>query len=233
MEGQVTVLTSTCGGSPLVFTDDLDVASDGTIYFSDASVRFSQKHWKLDIVESRPNGRLCAYDPRAKETREVLRDLYFANGVALDPSGEFVLVNETSRYRVRKLFIAGPRKGEHEIVIENLPGFPDNLSSGAGGLFWIAIASPRNRIVDALAGAPFLRKVILRLPEAIQPKPEHTARAIAIDASGRVRFDFFDPTGTPIFMITSVEERGGWLYFGSLQDEAVARMRSPDQGGGV
>jgi sugar lactone lactonase YvrE len=225
--GEVRVLTSTCAGTPLVFTDDVDVAADGTVYFSDASVKFGQTEWKMDIVESRPNGRLCAWDPRTHQTREVLEGLHFANGVAIDPEQQFVLINETTRYRVMKHWIAGEKSGRSEVLIGNLPGFPDNVSTGTGGVFWIAIGSPRNAILDGLAGAPFLRKVIMRLPEVLQPQPEKTARTIGVDETGRVVADLFDPDGEKIYMVTAVVERQGRLYFGSLYDSAFARMPAP------
>ena len=225
--GKVAVLTTTCADTKLGFTDDLDVAADGTVYFTDASVKYGVKHWKLDIMESRPNGRLCTWDPKTYQTKQVLGEMYFANGVAIDPEQQFVLVNETSRYRVRKVWIAGDKAGQNEMLIENLPGFPDNISTGTKGVFWIAIGSPRNAPLDAMAGAPFLRKVTMRLPEALQPQPEKTARAIGVDEDGKVVADLFDPNGEKVFLVTAVVERKGQLYFGSLQDVAFARKPVP------
>jgi sugar lactone lactonase YvrE len=225
--GKVAVLTSTCAGTKLVFTDDLDVTAAGTVYFSDASSKYGQEHWKDDLIESAANGRLCTWDPKTFEVRELVKDMYFANGVAIDPEQQFVLVNETSRYRVRKIWIAREKVGQQEMLIENLPGFPDNISTGTNGVFWIAIGSPRNPVVDRLAGIPFFRKVIMRLPEAIQPQPEKTARTIGVDASGKVVADLFDPNGEKIFMVTAVVERAGQLYFGSLRDTAFARLAVP------
>jgi sugar lactone lactonase YvrE len=225
--GRVAVLTTTCAGAKLVFTDDVDVAADGTVYFTDASVKYGVKGWKLDIVESRPNGKLCTWDPKTYQTSLVLGDMYFANGVAIDPEQQFVLVNETSRYRVRKVWIAGEKAGQNEMLIENLPGFPDNISTGSNGVFWIAIGSPRNAPLDSMAGSPFLRKVTMRLPEALQPQPEKTARTIGIDENGKIIADLFDPQGEKVFMVTAVVERKGQLYFGSLRDSAFARMPVP------
>src|SRR5690606_33934077 len=39
-EGQVTTLVDSVDGVPLGFTDDVAVAADGTIYFTDASAKF-------------------------------------------------------------------------------------------------------------------------------------------------------------------------------------------------
>ena len=68
---------------PFRFTDNLDLARDGTVYFSDASSRYGQADYMLDLLEARPHGRLLRYDPASRRTTVLLRDLYFANGVAL------------------------------------------------------------------------------------------------------------------------------------------------------
>lgn len=211
-------------GSPLVFADDLDVASDGTVWFSDASTRFGQGDWRLDLLESRPNGRLLRWRPTGPGCEVMLDQLYFANGVALAADERFVLVNETSRYRVRRLWIAGPRRGEHEVLIDNLPGFPDGISRGAGGVFWIALASPRNPVVDALSGSPLGRRAIVRLPQALQPAPARHPFVVAIDAEGAVIGTLQDPEGRGFGMVTSVQQHGPDLYLGSLAESAAARF---------
>lgn len=57
-QGRIEVLTTEADGLPFAFTDDLDIASDGIIYFSDASSRFQQPDYLLDLLEARPHGRL-------------------------------------------------------------------------------------------------------------------------------------------------------------------------------
>ena len=226
-EGQIETLATECGGTELVFTDDLETLQDGTVYFSDASVRYRREDWKRDLLESRPHGRLCRWREGMAEAEQVLDGLHFANGIAIDPDERFVLVNETSRYRVIRLWLGGEREGQHEVLIDNLPGFPDGVSTGTRGVFWIAIASPRNPLIDRLAPQPFFRRVIQRLPSFLHPAPEKTSRAIGIDARGRVVHDLWDPTGEKIAMVTSVQERNGNLYFGSLTDGAFAVLPAP------
>lgn len=77
------------------FADDAIEASDGSVYFSDASTKFGLVDWFLDALEARPHGRLLKYDPLAKKTSVVLSDLAFANGVALSPNEDFLIVCET------------------------------------------------------------------------------------------------------------------------------------------
>lgn len=226
-EGEITVLSTEADGLPFGFADDVDVGPDGVIYFSDASSKYDQHHYKWDLVESRPNGRLLAYDPATGTTNTLLGDLYFANGVAVSPDGTFLLVNETSRYRVRRYWLAGPRQGDSEIIINNLPGFPDGISSNGAGVYWLAVPSPRNALLDNLGPTPFIRKMILRLPEAMQPAPERYAFILGIDGDGRVVHNLQNPTGEPFSIITSVEHVGDMLYLGSLSEPALARITAP------
>ena len=77
------------------FSDAAIEASDGTVYFSDASTRFDFDRWFYDFLESHATGRLLRYDPRNGETSVVLDRLSFANGVALPRDETFVVVCET------------------------------------------------------------------------------------------------------------------------------------------
>lgn len=225
--GPLQTLTETCGGSALTFADDLEVAPDGTIWFSEASTRWRLPAWKMDFLESRASGRLCAWLPTSGETLEVLADLHFANGVAVDPGGRFVLVVESSRYRVRRLWLTGAKAGQHDIFVDDLPGVPDGISAGSDGTFWVAIASPRNPILDGLAGWPALRRLLGRMPPALQPAPIRSARVMGLDATGAVLADRVDPEGRGIWAVTNVREADGWLYLGSLMDTAWARVPRP------
>ena len=226
--GAVRTLATEVGGDSLVFTDDLEVTRAGVVYFSDASQRFDQRVWKQDLLENRDTGRLLSYDLRSGEAAVVLAGLHFANGVALSPAEDFVLVNETSRYRVRRRWLSGPRAGQDEVFLDNLPGFPDGISAGAEGRFWIALASPRNPLVDGAAGLPWLRKVMVRLPAALQPAPERHAHALAVNAQGEVVCSLQDRDGR-FSTVTSVQEHDGWLYLGSLTEPALARLPLPDR----
>ncbi|MEL6759403.1 MAG: SMP-30/gluconolactonase/LRE family protein [Myxococcota bacterium] len=225
--GELETLATACGERDLVFTDDLETSQDGTVYFTDASVKFGIEDWKDDILESEGNGRLCRWREGETRATELLDKLHFANGVAVSHDQRSVLVVETSRYQVLRVWIDSERQGEVEVLIDNLPGFPDGISAGTDGLYWVAIASPRNALLDGLAGSPWLRRIVFRLPEFLKPKPEHTARVLGIDDSGAVHHDLFDPTGAAIAVVTSVQERDGFLYLGSLSDRGFAVVQRP------
>lgn len=227
-DGNLTTLTTEAEGLPFKFTDDVDVASDGKIYFSDASSGFDIHDYRLDLMVHRPLGRLLVYDPTTKETTTLLSNLYFANGVAVSPNGEFVLVNETSEYRVTKYWLKGEKAGQSEMIMENLPGFPDGISSNGKGIYWIALPAKRKEIIDNLAGKPFIRKVVLRLPESIQPSPDRHGFVLGIDGDGQVIHNLQDPSPESFSPITSVEEKNGILYLGSLTYPGFARISAPE-----
>lgn len=228
LDGRVKALTTTCGDRKLVFTDDLEVDAQGRVWFTDATQRFDQHAWRLDLLENVPSGRLCVYEKdRPGKAKEVLDGLAFANGVAVDPEGRFVLVAETARYRIRRYWTSGERVGESDVLIDGLPGFPDGISHGTDGLFWIALPSPRNPDLDRIASSPELRRMVARLPEWMGPRPERYTRVLGIDAEGHVVHDLVDPTGARFTTVTSVEERGDRLLLGSLVEHRWASVPRP------
>lgn len=230
-DGTITELATIADGVPIRYANDVDVAADGKIYFSDASTKFGAKEWGgtyeaslLDINEHGGHGRLIVYDPATGEAKTMLDGLNFANGVAVSHDQTYVLVNETGHYRVIRYWIAGPKKGKAEPLIDKLPSFPDNISTGLDGRYWVAFISPRNPLVDNLSGKPFLRKVIQRMPAFLRPKAVAYGHIIAIDGDGKVLEDLQDPDGSyPIN--TSVTETEDYLYVGSLVTPVLGRLK--------
>lgn len=229
-DGTITELATIADGVPIRYANDVDVAADGKIYFSDASTKFGAKEWGstyeaslVDLMEHGGHGRLLVFDMASCKTKTLLEGLNFANGVAVSHDQTYVLVNETGRYRVIRYWLAGPKKGQAEPLIEELPSFPDNISTGFDGRFWVALVSPRNQLVDKLSGNPFMRKVIQRMPAFLRPKAVAYGHIIAIDGNGKVLYDLQDPDGAyPIN--TSVTETKDYLYIGSLVTPVLGRL---------
>jgi sugar lactone lactonase YvrE len=228
-DGKATVLATEAGGVPFRCPNDLDVARDGTIYFTDASSKFSLTQLKEDLLEHQPNGRLLAYDPRTRQTRVLLNDLYFANGVAVSPDQSFVLVNDTGTYSVRRYWLTGPKQGQADVFIDNLPGFPDGISSNGKDTFWLALVNGRDKGLDFLLPHPFLRKIVWRLPSFLQPNIKRFAFVLALDTNGKVIRSLQDPAAQSFTQIANVVEHKGKLYFGSIGEGAIGRTPLPGQ----
>jgi sugar lactone lactonase YvrE len=218
--GEVTTLADSAGGRPIAYADDIYVADDGTVYFTDATVheRFEDELWELGDT-----GRLLAYHPDSGETTVELEDLGFANGLALAPDGESLLVTETSRYRVTRYWFDGERAGEAEPFVENLVGFPDNVDRAPDGTYWLAIPSLRVDLLDMLHAYPGVVRQLGKLPEsatAISIDPY--GLVLHLDEDGEILDGLHAPDGE-VFGITSATPHDGALYLGSLFGSSVTR----------
>lgn len=222
--GNLETLSTEHNNRPYFFADDLEVGSDGKVYFSDASDRIGIHEYILDLLEHQPRGRLLVYDPQTNEVNMLLDALYFANGIAVASDASFVLVNETGLYKTTRYWLSGAKKGQHDVFIEELPAFPDGISSGEDDIFWIALISPRNPLIDNLSEKPFIRKMIARLPDFLQPAPETHTGTIGVNSNGDVIYNFQSPKAN-FAQISSVQQWNNDLYFGSLGEQGVGVLK--------
>lgn len=222
--GEVKLLANEADGAKFGCLNDLDVAADGTIYFTEASNKFSMSRHVSDLLEHQPNGRLLIWDPKTQKAHTLLSGIYFANGVAVSPDQSFVLVVETGMYRVRRVWLTGPQAGQSDIFIDNLPGFPDGISSNGKDKFWLALVTPRQALFDRLLPHPFLRKVVYRLPKSLQPAPQRYSFVLALDPQGRVVENLQNGAADCYSQIANVVEHNNTLYFGSIGEDTLGRF---------
>lgn len=207
-----------------ILVDAAGVAPNGTIYLTDAS-RFSFDHYVYDLYEHRPNGRLLPYDPRTATTRLIMDGLYFANGVAISPDASFLLVNEMTAYRVRKVWLSGERAGTSEVLVDNLPGFPDNISFNGRGIYWVGLARGRGTraALDRVLLFPWVRKVLFLA--GVKAPADGNAWVIGSDNCGAIARNLQDPEGRAYHNITAAVESNGVLYLGSTEEIAIGRFQ--------
>jgi sugar lactone lactonase YvrE len=232
--GEVEVLTDSYDGASIDYVDDVAIAANGMIYFSDASSKFgalktggSYDASLMDLMEHGGHGRVFRYDPANDETILVLDGLNFANGVAVSDDQQYLMICETGTYRVLLHWLSGPRSGATEVVIDNLPGFPDNINNGLNGRFWVGLVAPRNKLLDDMSGKPWLRKVVQRLPAAMRPKAAPSSHVIAINADGDVLMNLQDPS-SQIPALTGVYETKDTLWLTSLFGNQAGRLDKRD-----
>ena len=213
--------------SAVRIADDLDIAPDGKIFFSDFSTRFDGDQYFLDLIESRPNGRLISWDPKTGKSTVELRNYATPNGVCLSHDGQSVLVNSSSLYRIDRYFISGPRKGEFEPVVENLPGVPDNINRASDGNYWVAFAGMRTPTWDLAGAIPgFRRRMIKQIPADEWLVPNlNVSCVIKMTENGEVLESLWDGAQQDHSVITSMREHDGYLYLGGLTNNRLGRVK--------
>ncbi|MCC7288056.1 MAG: SMP-30/gluconolactonase/LRE family protein [Burkholderiaceae bacterium] len=215
--------------SRLRLADDLDITDDGRIFFSEATVRYEMHEWAIDGLEARGNGRIICFDTRSGKTNTVLRDLKFPNGVCIASDGQSFLFAETWGCSVKRHWFDGPKRGTTEIVMENLPGFPDNINNSSDGHYWMSLVGMRCPALDLAWKMPgFRRRMAKRVPRDEWLFPNiNTGCVLKFNERGEVLETLWDLGGENHPMITSMREHRGYLYLGGLQNNRIGQYRIP------
>ncbi|MCB4455289.1 SMP-30/gluconolactonase/LRE family protein [Leisingera sp. McT4-56] len=226
--GTLEVLADSIDGAPIVYANQLDVARDGTVYFSNSSDRFDPEALGgtkptsiLTIWEQSDSGYVARINPDGSAGK-IATGFVYTNGIALSPEEDFLLINETGRARVHRLWLKGDKAGQRELFLGNLPGYPDNLEAQGDGTYWLAFASPRVPS-EALMPYPFLRKVVWRLGPMVRPAPIHRGMLVQLDGQGNILRTLQDPDGR-LGVTTGGKAVDGQLYVMTLDSPWFARM---------
>jgi Strictosidine synthase/Adipocyte plasma membrane-associated protein-like, N-terminal len=215
-------LVESVGGRPLKFCSNVTETSDGTIYFTESTSEFHYQHFRAAIFEARGRGSLFRLD-RDGAVSTLVDGLYFANGVTPTADEAALVFAETQARRLSKYWLSGPRAGSVTPLAVNLPGMPDNVSTGPHGRIWTAIVAPANPAADWLAArAPVIRKLLWRLPERLQPRIRAEVWAVAFDGDSGAVVGGLRTTHPDFGMVTGVVETAGRLWMAGIGAPAVA-----------
>ncbi len=130
-EGEVTSLVDAYGGKRLNSPNDLTVASDGTIYFTDPPYGVDKKNQQLDflgVYRLSPDGRLTLL------TKAFDRP----NGICLSPGGSTLYVNDSQETLIRAYDVTAEGGIENGRVFarprdEDADGTTDGMKVDANG----------------------------------------------------------------------------------------------------
>jgi sugar lactone lactonase YvrE len=234
---------------PVRFADAVKIGPGGTIWLTDASRRFGAKDLGstfeasvYDALEHSCTGRIIAQDPVSLVARVVLAELCFPNGIEFSGDGGTMYISETGAFRILAIDLArlstvrsmqgeagvptlaqATQQGAVRVLLDNLPGYPDNLTRGSSGRLWVGLTKPRNALVDRAAEHPFWRSVIARLPRFLWPVPKSYGHVFAFEESGKVVDDLQDPSGT-YPETTAATEADGKLFIQSLHAHTIGWM---------
>jgi ribose transport system permease protein len=183
--------------------------------------------WPVDGLEARGNGRIICYDPATNTTRTVLRGLKFPNGICVSRNGQSILFAETWGCCIKRYWFDGPKKGRVETVIDNLPGFPDNINLSSDGNYWLAMVGMRSPALDLAWRMPgFRRRMAKRVPldEWLFPNI-NTGCVLKFNEAGDILETYWDQAGVNHPMITSMREHRGYLYLGGIMNNRIGRLK--------
>jgi ribose transport system permease protein len=213
--------------SRLRLADDLDITDDGRIFFSEATVRYEMHEWATDGLEARGNGRIICYDTRSGKTHTVISNLIFPNGVCIASDGQSFLFAETWGCTVKRHWFDGPKKGTTELVLDNLPGFPDNINNSSDGHYWMSLVGMRCPALDLAWKMPgFRRRMAKRVPRDEWLFPNiNTGNVLKFTENGEILETMWDLGGQNHPMITSMREHRGYLYLGGIMNNRVGRLK--------
>ena len=213
--------------SRLKLADDLDIAPDGRVFFSEATIRYEMHDWPVDCLESRGNGRIVCFDPNTGVTRTVLKNLVFPNGICMTHDGQSFLFAETWSCRISRYYFDGPKAGTVEPVIPDLPGYPDNINRASDGTYWLALIGIRSPSLDLALKMPGFRK---RMARRIAPDewifPNINSGCIVrFDEQGQILETLWDLGGENHPMITSMREHKGNLFIGGIFNNRIGKLK--------
>jgi ribose transport system permease protein len=213
--------------SRMRLADDMDFAPDGKIYFSEATIRYDVTDWATDALEGRGNGRIICHDPKTGTTRTVLGKRMFPNGICMTGDGCSLFFAETWAGRISRYWFQGPQKGRVLPIIEDMPGFPDNIRRSSDGHFWVAMLGMRTPALDIAMKMPgFRRRMAQRVAFEEWMYPNiNTGGVVKFNLDGKVLQTLWDEAGAAHPSITSIREHKGWLYLGGIFNNRLGRIR--------
>lgn len=217
-------LAAEVAGRPLTFCSNVVESSYGTIFFTESTSRFHYEYYKGSVIEGRPTGSLFRRDPDG--TVSVLAsDLHFANGVTLTTDESAVVFAETTACRVSKYWLTGEAAGSITPLVTDLPGYPDNISTGLDGQIWVAMVSERNPLNEWLAPRPpVVRRLLWRLPYRWLPNPEPTVWVVAFDPDDGHVVTHLRASHPDFGLATGVVETPGRLWLGRIGGAGVSYL---------
>ncbi|KXX72720.1 SMP-30/gluconolactonase/LRE family protein [Flammeovirga sp. SJP92] len=227
-KGEMTILASEDEhGNQFLIPNDVDIANDGMIYFSNTSskVPFSRLNARKIIFEVRPDGGLYSYNPKTKEVKTLIDGSYFGNGVAVSQNDDFVLLVELTKYRVLRYWLKGEKKGETEIFIDNLPGLPNGVATREDGSFWLGFTTRRDDVLDKVQPNTGMKKFIFSIPLWLQPQQEAFGMIMHLSEKGEILKTYYDTSGEFVSEASSVEEHNGFLYLGGDLTDHIGRYK--------
>ncbi|XP_035282425.1 adipocyte plasma membrane-associated protein [Anguilla anguilla] len=226
--GEKTLLLSSkegADGIPFGFLNGLEISGNGTVFFTDSSSRWGRRHVRYEVIETNHLGRLLTYDPETGLVKTLLDSLYMPNGIAFSPEEDFLLMAETSIGRILRYWLKGPKAGTKEVLLNNMPGYPDNIRASDRGTFLVGITTIRfpGRLLPPFLDLIGPYPVIKRFMTKVVPLSWYSillpryGLVLELGPNGEVLDSLHDPNGSLTWAVSDVFQHGGRVYLGNTE----------------
>ncbi|VDK70877.1 unnamed protein product [Cylicostephanus goldi] len=119
-----------------------------------------------------------------------------------------------------------------DVLIDNLPGYPDNIRQADDGKLWVPLAALRSDGDNWLAARPALRNLLTKLlsPQAVNAIAEWMSSkyglVLKVDVeTGKITESLHDPEGRVSDITTAIEDGHGNLLLGSDANYYLAKLK--------
>jgi sugar lactone lactonase YvrE len=226
---------------PVAFCNDLDISLDGKrVYMSEPyawpGAGMGESAFE-EAVSLANNGRLWMFDLQNGSAQLVVQDLHFVDGILIDRGSEdaqgleqSLVISETPKFRMLRLFVAGEKAGSVEILQQDMPGMPDGISRDAKGRLYVGLFSPRTPLVTWLHANPWIKPLILRLPHSLFSGQKQTG-FVVLDPSGKQVLYWLMHDGSKVTAISKALPEHDGIYLASFaaDNHGVHRIDYPPQ----
>jgi len=138
-DGRITVLADEFSEKPLNSPNDITVAADGGIWFTDPEFGIASDWEGLRATPEQPHG-VYRIDPATGELQRVLDDLAGPNGLAFSPDGKRLYVVESRAQPNRLIWsyaVDGASLSDKRLLIDAQgPGAFDGIAVDTAGRLW-------------------------------------------------------------------------------------------------
>jgi gluconolactonase len=146
-DGRVTILADRYNGKQLNSPNDVVVASDDSIWFSDPSYGIGGNYEGLQAEQEQPTNNVYRIDPRSGEVTMVIDDFTQPNGLAFSPDEKKLYIVDSglthggpAHIRVFDVDVGTGRVSHGRVFAEGFaPGFTDGLRVDVEGNVWTSM----------------------------------------------------------------------------------------------
>lgn len=222
-------------GRPLAFCNDLEITEDGRrIYFSEPFAYAGAAMGGGAIQEAVSlggNGRLWRHDLDTGTTRLIAEGFHFVDGLLYDlhtglPREQSMIVSQTAHFRLTRFWLAGPKAGTAEVVLDDITGMPDGLDRDASGNIWTGLIKERSGLLTWLHANAWIKPLFLRLPLQHVPQSRRTG-VLALSPDGATPLYAASYEGSQVSNIASAIPGPGGIYLNYFDPAHTGMVRLP------